>query len=101
MTPDDLTIDELLEIASKTKRLEPKVAQAEVLWNYYKSTMECLQCGRIYHGQRFHPNIGCPEYGFVAWCPKCLDSNIFWSHQQFEVENIDESKLKNCSKFEH
>jgi hypothetical protein len=84
---DDLSIDDLLLAASKLQRsyIEPK---QEIEWIRSPSTITCLQCNHIYHGQKRHPSISPPKPSFVAWCPKCLDSKVFWLHQDFEVESI-------------
>ncbi len=90
---DNLSIDELLAAATVKSPLVKTETRIDILWIHSPSTVTCTQCGRIYHGKKFHPSISPPEPSKVGWCPLCIKPEIFWLHQYFDVGSIDESKL--------
>lgn len=94
---DDISIDDLLlavaDVKPKTRQVkneEPDAAHVE--WAYSPSSIECVRCGRVYHGQKFHAVVNTfgPDRTYVQWCPECLDTELFWTHCGFKVERIEQ-----------
>lgn len=93
----DISIDDLLlaivDIKPKQRQSRTIAIQdtAHVEWIYSPSSIKCIGCGRIYHGQKFHAkiNIFGPNRTYIQWCPECLDIELFWAHYGFKVDNIE------------
>ena len=92
MSDIDLELDKLfneVEESLKRRKKPLSIEKDEILWGYYSSIYECLNCGRLFHGKLFHPNINIPNRRYVAGCPECLDKELWWRHQNFTVEKIE------------
>lgn len=93
---DNVSIDDLLLAVAEIK-LKPRQDKKEepdtihVEWIYSPSSIECIGCGRVYRGQKFHAaiNIYGPDRTFVQWCPKCLNEELFWTHCGLKVERVE------------
>ena len=87
----DLDLDSLLQAAESlisSKSIQEDTVK--ITWTHSKSTIECLQCKRVYHGELFHSTAQEPKRRYVAWCPKCIDEKIWWLHQNFTIEHVEE-----------
>jgi hypothetical protein len=93
---DDLSIDDLLAAVSTSKTPTRKsavvVEPTAPVWGYIPISYKCLQCGRVYKGQLFHPSNDTytkpHDEKVTSWCPRCLDEKLWWAHQNFEIEEV-------------
>ena len=91
---EDISIDNLLLAVAEIKPRQSRIPteSTHVEWIYSSSSIECIGCGRVYYGQKFHAAINTygPDRTFVQWCPRCLDEELFWTHCGLKVERVEQ-----------